>query len=312
MMARAALARSGATLWTAVKRTLLVGATIALAYLVVRAVLSADDLARAVSTQSPLALAGAALIYLAGHGIRILRLALLIGGWRVGFRDIASFHLMTAAVSLAAPLKLGEVYRVVELSNIAGGFLRALMIAWCERAFDTIVILIMLVIAMGAMNGASADVAGVALFAALFVAMTAAVFFLAPDNLRRLSVLIIRRYDSLKSVPVLRVLDTTRRAILSAPALVRGKVASLSAMTMLIWLCEIVAFALIMPIGNSLKAGLDGLLSFLSAITTGQTLIDSLGAVSPPLLTYLAATQVPLVALGLIAALHYVPRRLHA
>jgi hypothetical protein len=311
-MARAALARSGANLWTAVKRTLLVGATIALAYLVVRAVLSADDLARAVSTHPPLALACAALIYLAGHGIRILRLALLIGGWRVGFRDIASFHLLTAAVSLAAPLKLGEVYRVVELSNIAGGFLRSLMIAWCERAFDTIVILIMLVIAMSEMNGASADIAGVAAFAALFVAMTAAVFFLAPDNLRRLSVLIIRRYDSPKSVPVLRALDTTRRAILSAPALVRGKVASLSAMTMLIWLCEIVAFALIMPtIGNSLKAGLDGLLSFLSAITTGQTLIDALAA-STPLLTYLAATQVPLVALGVIAALHYVPGRLRA
>jgi hypothetical protein len=248
--------------------------------------------------------------------LRILRLALLIGGWRVGFRTIVSLHLMMAAVSLAVPLKLGEVYRVIELTNVVASFSRAVVIVWWERAFDVSVILLILLLALARSSGAvPPEFGAVAALAIGFIALTALTFFVVPDNLRRLSVLIIRRYSSRRTVPVLRLIDLLRRAILEAPRMVSGKVASLVTLTALIWICEISCFAIAFP-SITLGTALDSLVNFLSAVTRGETLLGALGngdalALGSSTLAYLAITQIPLVFLGLAAAFHYAAWRMH-
>lgn len=316
MIANAAATKApGDGLSAMLSRTILIIAVAALLYLVGRVIVAAYQLQPWQLADNSSRLALAALVYVTGHGIRILRLALLIGGWRVGFRDIASFHLMTSAVSLAVPLKLGELYRLMELSNIAGGFLRAFVILLCTRVFDTIVVLLMLLIAFSHVSGTMTQFGGIAALSAMFLGITAIVFFIAPDNLRRLGVFIIRRYASRWTVPVLRSIDATRRAIHEAPQLLRDKVASLATLTILIWICEIACFSLAVPeLGGSLNAALDALLNFLSAITRGQTFLTTLsgtdaGVLSSHLVGYLAATQLPLIILGLLASVHYVRLR---
>jgi hypothetical protein len=127
--------------------------------------------------------------------------------------------------------------------------------------------------------------------------------------------LIIRRYDNPNTVGLLRVIHVLRRAILEAPNLVRGKIASLATLTAFIWLSEIACFAVAIPsLGRSLEAALDSLLTFLSALTRGETLLGVLASDKPrslgvPPLPYLLATQVPLAFLGLIAAARYVQSR---
>lgn len=290
-------------------RVLLVVALAALAYVAVRIGFAATEGRFAAGVTNLAAMAAAALIYLAGHAMRILRLALLIGGWRVGFREIASFHMMTAAVSLTMPLKLGEIYRVIEMSHVAGGFPRALATAWWERVFDVAFILIFLLIAL-ANHSAAEEFLGVIALSAAFIGVTAIVFFVAPDNLRRLSVLIIRRYDDARAVPVMRLLDHARRAILEAPMLVRGKVASLMTLTALIWACEIACFAVVLgALGDSSDEALRAFLFFLSEITSGETLLHMLEA-GGAIPAYLTMTQVPLALLGLVAGGLYVSKRL--
>jgi hypothetical protein len=299
---------------------LLVAGVVALAYLALRIVMALatgqfNTGAEGAVLSRSLLLAG--VIYLSSHALRILRLALLIGGWRVGFRAIAGFHLMTAAVSLVAPLKLGEVYRAVELSNLVGGLIRAVMIVWWERAFDISLIFLILLLALARSSGAVPDeFSGVVAISVAFIAVTALIFFVLPDNLRRASVLIIRRYDDKRTVPVLRVIDAVRRAINEAPQLVHAKVAALATLTALIWICEIACFAIVLSaLGGTLASAPDALLSFLSAITRGQTLLSALdghpaGILSAGLLAYLAATQVPLALIGLGAAVVYVAKQI--
>ena len=167
----------------------------------------------------------------------------MIGGWRIGLRQIFSFHFFTAAVSLAVPLKLGEVYRVTELSYLLGDLVRAVATIWWERAFDVLAIVAILVMVIFSASGPVWDqFVSVAALAVGFMVLTVLTFFVLPDNLRRLSVLIIRRYDSPRSIVYLRVIDRVRRAILGAPRLVRAKVASLLALTALIWACELACF----------------------------------------------------------------------
>jgi hypothetical protein len=252
-------------------------------------------------------LALAATLYLASHGLRILRLALLIGGWRIGFRTVVAFHLMTASVALLAPLKVGELYRVVELGNLVGNFTRGVIIAWWERAFDVAVLLILIAAALANTPPETHGMFyGVAAIAGVFVIGTVLAFFVAPENLRRVSVLIIRRYEHGWTVPVLRAIDAVRRAIRQAPALIDKKLASLLTLTILIWTLEILCFAIMIP-AFSATVGLaaEGLLGFLSSVTRGETILTSLDASHSELRNYLAATQAPLVLLGSIACAAY-------
>jgi len=176
----------------------LIGA-VALAYLSLQ-ILSAwrgglfVEAARAIPGQT---IALAALVYMTGHLFRSMRLALLIGGWNVGLRLIASFHFVTAGVSLAMPLKLGEFFRIAALSRVAGSITRAIEIVWWERLLDVVALIIIMMIALRDVTGSQwQDFSGIVAVSIAFVAVSVLAFFVLPDNLRRTSVLIIRRYRS--------------------------------------------------------------------------------------------------------------------
>lgn len=260
---------------------------------------------------SPFICFGAA-TYLVGHAFRSLRLALLIGGWRIGLRQIVSFHFFTAAVSLAVPLKLGEVYRVTELSYLMGDLIRAIETIWWERIFDVLAIIIILVVVSLSTSGADGkQFFDVAVLAFAFVFVTVLTFFVLPDNLRRLSVLIIRRYESRRSVSLLQGLDRLRRAIIGAPKLVRGKVVSLLVLTALTWTCELICFALVLTaVGEPSSSAPDALLGFLSVITRGYTVFAGFqSGTAKGVLTYLTVTQFPLIFFGTVCAGYYAFRQ---
>lgn len=308
-VAIAQASRPRRTIWHVISLGLMAAALVALALLVARiaGALAAGEFGLAAAPVGAWSIVFAMAIYLAGHGFRILRLGMLIGSWRLGLRAIASFHLMTAAIGLLAPLKLGEIYRVVELGNLTGSFLRAVLVAWWERVFDVAIILAILGLAFATTPiAAHAPFYAVAALAGIFILGTAVTFFVVPDNLRRLSILIIRRYDSPRSVHLLSRLHALREAIQAAPWLVRNKLPSLITLTALVWTCEIVCYVLLFPaLSGSVGAALEGLLTFLAAVTRGEILIGVLGAKSGSSLHYFAATQAPLALIGLVAGAAY-------
>lgn len=257
---------------------------------------------------APTSLILAAGVYLTGHLFRVLRLALLIGGWRVGFRRIAAFHFTSAAISLLAPLKLGELYRIAELGGMLADGVRGLMIVWWERVFDAGMLMAVLVAAfLLAPNMVTGAFATLGALIGLFLLFTAVVFFVLPDNLRRLSVLIIRRYESAHTVGLLRELDRLRHAILGAPWMVKAKLASLITLSGLIWLCELIALIAVLPMVGGVLAAVRSLAEVLSAIVGGSTLLQLLAQAAPrgPACDYLVVTQGPLLGVGLLAALAY-------
>ncbi|MGE0830308.1 MAG: lysylphosphatidylglycerol synthase domain-containing protein [Hyphomonadaceae bacterium] len=258
----------------------------------------------------------AAGIYVVGHAFRAMRLALLIGGWDVGLRLIASFHFMSAGVSLAAPLKLGEVYRIAELSNLIGAFTRAVEIVWWERVLDVLALVVIMLVAMNDVSNVNFQpFMGVLVIALVFICVSALALFVLPDNLRRASILIIRRYDSRVTIPLLKFIAAVRGAILEAPRLVQGKIGSLAALTLLIWTCEIGCLAEVLSaLGYTIAQAPDSLLSFLSVLARGETLVSVLNAHGAaggdPVLEYLPAAQEPLVLLSLLAGGLYLVQRL--
>src|SRR6185437_16419263 len=121
------------------------------------------------------------------------------------------------------------------------------------------------------------EFSGVIAISLAFVAVSVLAFFVLPDNLRRTSILIIRRYRGAHTVPVLQVLEGARSAIIEAPRMVRTKMGSLAALTILIWACEIGTFAIILrAMGQVITSAPDALLKLLSFLARGQTLADVL------------------------------------
>jgi hypothetical protein len=292
-------------------------AAIALLYLVLQILLALAGgiLHRALQTIPAAAIVFAATAYLLGHMFRSMRLALLIGGWNVGLRLIISFHFMAAGVGLAMPLKLGDLYRIAALSRLIDSFTRSVEIVWWERILDSITLIVIMLAALRNVPGSPwQHFSGVIALSVSFIAISVLVFFVLPDNLRRTSVLIIRRYDRPNTVPFLRMLEKVRRAILEAPRMVRGKMGSLIALTVLIWTCEVFAFAVILyAMGRAIAAAPDSLLKLLSVLVGGQTLVDALNTKATELgsfLPYLAATQAPLAFLGLLAGSIYAIQRI--
>jgi hypothetical protein len=298
--------------WDVVRLVLLGAALATLCYFVAQIIVALTTTRFLQSMSITYSVAAALIVYLVGHGFRILRLGMLIGGWRVGLRTIASFHLMTAAVSAIFPLKLGEVYRVVELSSLAGSFVRAVLIVWWERVFDVAAIVMILIFAFATTaHEAHAPFYAIIIASGAFILVTAIIFFVVPDNFRRLSLFIIRRHDSPNSVWILQALHAARGAIQEAPTLVRKKLPSLITLTALIWACEMICFALLLPtLIVSISAAAEHLISFLSAITLGQTLLTALNEDPTEPLLYFAATQFPLAVIGLGAGLAYASRRM--
>lgn len=250
----------------------------------------------------------AGIIYFAAHFLRVARLALIASDARLSLRLLTSVHLFTAGVSLGLPFKLGDIYRAGELAAISGGVIRGVTLVYVERVFDVAMILLLLVVALFLGSPLNSGYVPVLLASLLFVSITIAVLVLVPDNLRRISSYIIRRYDQEWTVGALRRMGEVNAIIQGAATMLNGRYASLFAVTLLIWTLEALSFAIIFARLGSDVEPLPGLLRFLSSITEGETLLNRLAPANLPqlasaALAYLAATQVPLLFVSIAAGL---------
>ena len=265
------------------------------------------DFSRAVAAAPGLILFGASL-YALGQLMRVVRLALLIGDARLSLRYLASLHLFTAGVALGTPLRLGDAYRATELGRSAGGMIIGFTYVWIERLFDAAVILPLLLYAASRAGDEASSYAGIAGFTLLFLCLSILFVALLPDNLRRIGTYLIRRHEAHWTIRALRLIDEVRHVMRRIPLILRGKTASLAALTLLIWLFELGSFTVVALARHPDKDPLGGLLAFLSQTTGSGTLPDLL-AKAPTLetseLIYLTGSQAPLAIIALVAALFY-------
>lgn len=265
------------------------------------------DFSNALATTPQLLLLAASL-YALGQLMRIVRLALLIGDARLSLRYLASLHLFTAGVALGTPLRLGDAYRATEVGRTTGGTIIGFTFVWIERLFDAAIILPLLLYAASRDADEASSYTGIAFFTLLFLCLSVLIVALLPDNLRRIGTYLIRRHEGQWTIRMLRLIDEIRAVMRRIPVILRGKIASLAALTLLIWLFELSSFTFVALSWHPRKDPLGGLLAFLSQTTGGGTLPDLLARASSldrAELAYLAGSQAPLALIALAAALHY-------
>lgn len=264
-----------------------------------------------VAASAPATVLAAFALYASGHLLRIVRLMLLLGNARLSVRRLAAFHFFTSGVGLAAPLRLGDVFRAVELGSLTGGVVHGITFVWIERVLDAVFLTPMLVLliflTVGELPDAAGTYGGFVLTIFSFVAASVVLVALVPDNLRRVGTYMIRRYERPWTLLVLRGIDEIRAAARRVPLLLRGKLASLLALSMLIWLFELASFAVALLSWEPGANPFTGLLAFLSQTAGGAlpAVLASLGRQSLAYQTYIAAALIPLAFAALAGGLYY-------
>jgi hypothetical protein len=253
-------------------------------------------------------LLSAAATYLLSHGARIVRLTLIVSDANVSLRQLTRVHLYTAGIGLGLPFKLGDAYRAGELALISGGAAKGIILVFVERVFDVALILVLIFFMLAIGIAGSAEYGPVLAASLTFVLLTALALVIVPDNLRRVSSYIIRRYDRNWSVHVLRWIAEVRVVLATTTGLLHGRYASLLVLTVMIWALEAAALAIVLAAFNSGADPLSSLVTFLSSVTEGRTLPDQLSDVSlaslpTAVIAYVSATQVPLLLVAIAAGL---------
>src|ERR1019366_5977038 len=189
----------------------------------------------------------AALLYLASQVLRALRLAFILTDIRISIRRLTDVHFLTEAVSLVIPYKIGDLYRVFEVGALCGHFPRALIAVWIERAADSMVIGIIIVVALGFGRTGYEAVMPLLALLAVFITLSLLVFLVVPQNISRLKHFVIRRYHSKAAVRFLRFIDLIQKTLSEAPLLMEQKYMTLLFLTACVWIDESLVLCAIIP-----------------------------------------------------------------
>ncbi|WP_426345320.1 lysylphosphatidylglycerol synthase domain-containing protein [Alcaligenes sp. HNGD-HTN06] len=182
-------------------------------------------------------------VYLLAHCLRAIRLSVLLGARQL--RPLLGMYFYTAACSAIIPFKLGELVRINEVAWWTNSYWKGLLIVWVERVFDVaaLILLALLAFALSPYLPGQLDVLLWAMGG--FVLLTLVVFFIVPEQLASLNLHVMRSYQGRKAIGILRLLDSFQQLLDQARPLLSGKTVTLSLLTILIWLAELSAYALL-------------------------------------------------------------------
>ncbi|MBB5192459.1 hypothetical protein HNQ50_003200 [Silvimonas terrae] len=255
-------------------------------------------------------------LYLIGHGFRAARLMLLIGDYRVGIKKIALVHFFTAGVSVLLPFKLGEIYRVAELSNLLNDMQKAVLGVWIERAYDIAILCVLLgVVAFG--GGPWSNSLGLLLvISTIFVVGTVVVFGILPYNVNELALYMVRRYRSPGSVRVLQGISLFKEFTDAASRMLSRKKTILLLITALIWACETFAIVIVFHHADwNVAAAVAQMLGSISDAASSINMLhvtQTLTALSTLEREYFLVLLSSLLLAAVIAGAKYIPPRIHS
>lgn len=215
-------------------------------------------------------LVAAAAVYVLGHLLRALRLAVLVKEPVVGTRGILSAHVLTSGLGLLLPFKLGDLVRMRVLGVLMGSTTRGAVAVILERSLDVGVIIAISLVAAATTAGSTPLVTPLLVVSVVFVLATVAAVTVVPDYLRAVSLHLVRRSDTPRHVRLVVALERVMVVLDEAPKLLRRRTATLVVLTGLVWLAELAALALAVPVLAADLARLStALASFLSSLSSG-------------------------------------------
>jgi hypothetical protein len=192
-------------------------------------------------------------LYVVAHLLRSVRLFLILYDGRLRLREALYAHVHSAGVSALIPFKLGELYRMLVIYVATGHPAKAVVAAWIERVFDTLIVLT-LFFCLGVFAGPQA-LAGARWFLPVAAAFLFASFFLflvLPESLTLIKRHLILKHNNQVALNGLVLVDRLHRMLAEAATIWRSRFATMLWLSLGIWFLEGSAvFVLVASLGEN-------------------------------------------------------------
>lgn len=262
-----------------------------------------------ITDQASVALVAAAAVYAFGHLVRGLRLAVLLNDPVVGVRRIMAAHLLTSGLGLLLPFRLGDLVRMRVTGVLVGSTTRGVVAIVLERSLDLGVVLGITVVAAATAPGTVHLLTPLLVVTGLFLGVSVAAVTVVPDYLQAMSLYLVRRPAAPGGARLVAVMEQVMVVLAEAPRLMRRRTPTLVVLTGLVWMAELLALRLAVPVLADDVVRLTGVLAaFLSSLSSGTVALlpgslqraltkpPLLGALDPDQVsTYRAVLVVPLL-----------------
>lgn len=152
------------------------------------------------------------------------------------FAEFILLYVRTTLVNLIVPFKLGEVYRIEEISRKTKVWQVGVLSVVVDRFFDTLALLVLLIPAE-LLAFRSLTILSLSFFVVL--ASLCILYVAIPSSFGYLNQYLIQKKSSVRSLAALRVLDIIKNWYDFTKELVSGRYMLISLSSFMGWLCEI-------------------------------------------------------------------------
>ena len=179
------------------------------------------------------------LLYLLAHIGRLLRLMVIIIEHNRAFHSIIQLYALIAQAGFVLPFKLGELFRVTELSHFFGSFKTGFSVVVVERFFDAMTLLFLLLV-VDFLGGISQGGTPVFIpFLIILVLFMFIFYFFFSKTCHYFRSLVLSSSSSQRGIVVLQCLNFTEAIYLTFRNTIRGRPLLLIVLSLGIWCAEI-------------------------------------------------------------------------
>ena len=200
------------------------------------------------------------------YAMKAFRLYVIFMDRGIGWSRFLEVYIKTMAASLAFPLKLGELFRMYCFGMETGSFRLGILGILIERYFDTIPLLILLVV-FTVISGNT--IIPLVILLTGFLILISAVYLIFPSVYSYMNRYFMINGRTGKSVKALKLLKGTKEWYEMIKALIKDRTGLLLIISSLTWLSEcLVLMILVRGMGDTFKTEI--FLSYISSVFSGQ------------------------------------------
>lgn len=220
------------------KKVLGVVAICAIFYILFKVALNTPLIINEISINKLMILIAIIMTFLIIHIVRMFRIYILLIENKMQFREFAKIYLKTTLVNNVIPFKLGEFYKMICYGEKLNSLSAGVSLVWIDRFFDSIILLILMLIA------AKGNI-----FSPVFIILVAFIIFsiLAylsfESTYKYFNTLVLEKGTSKRSKIYLEGIEELKKLYKNAKNMLSYRGATLIVLSIIIWIFEyLIAF----------------------------------------------------------------------
>ena len=181
------------------------------------------------------------LLYLISHIFRFIRFFMIYIEKKKTLKELINVYLSFTYVNYFMPFKLGEIFKVLEISYMLNSFEKGIIGVWIDRFFDTLILTIILILGIGFKQFIDSM-----LIIYLLVFLLTSLFFYLCFNYTYsyANRIILTKSVTKKGIYILKFIEQTKKIYRYARYLLKGRIALLFFISILVWYFEILSYNL--------------------------------------------------------------------